>query len=82
MEALFKGLDYKEGHKVLHQEVKALGENIPPLINSYMSLSATMKTFGTAINDHFGDVEETGIIVTIADIFPSKKERHVNTYKK
>ena len=47
-----------------------------------MSLSATMKTFGTAINDHFGDVEETGIIVTIADIFPSKKERHVNTYKK
>ena len=82
MEALFKGLDYKEGHKVLHQEVKALGENIPPLINSYMSLSATMKTFGTAINEHFGDVEETGIIVTIADIFPSKKERHVNTYKK
>jgi hypothetical protein len=82
IEKLFRGLDYKEGHKVLNQHVRALGENIPPLINSYMNLSATMKTFGTAINSHFGDVEETGIIVRIDDIYPTKKERHVATYKK
>jgi hypothetical protein len=76
------GLDYKEGHKVLNKNVRALGENIPPLLNSYMNVSPTMKTFGTALNDHFGDVEETGILVTIADIYETKKERHVNTYIK
>jgi hypothetical protein len=42
-----------------------------------MNLSATMKTFGTAVNPEFGNVEETGILVTIADIFPEKKERHM-----
>lgn len=76
----FKGLPYKEGHRVLNQQVRAREENIPPLINSYMNLSATMKTFGTAFNDHFGDVEETGILVTIDEIYESKKERHLTTY--
>lgn len=74
------GLPYKEGHKILNKHVRSLGENIPPLLNSYMNVSPTMKTFGTSLNSHFGDVEETGILVTIADIFETKKERHVNTY--
>jgi len=76
-----KGLDYKEGHAVLNKHVRALGENIPPLVNAYMNLSATMKMFGTAINPTFGGVEETGIVVTIADIYESKKERHINSYR-
>ncbi|MES2836419.1 MAG: GNAT family N-acetyltransferase [Bacteroidota bacterium] len=82
MESFFKGLDYKEGFKVLNAKVRELGENIPPLVNQYMNLSPTMKMFGTAVNDHFGDVEETGILVTIADIYESKKERHIISYKK
>lgn len=73
-----KGLPYKDGHHLLNKHVRELGENIPPLINSYMNLSPTMRTFGTAINDHFGYVEETGIMITIDDIYPSKKERHIN----
>jgi hypothetical protein len=77
-----KDLDYKEAHKILNKNVRALGENIPPLVNSYMNLSSTMKTFGTALNDHFGEVEETGILVTLDDIYETKKERHVNTYRK
>lgn len=75
-----EGKDYKEGHKILNQLVRALGENIPPLVNAYMNLSATMKTFGTAVNEEFGDVDETGILVKISDIYPTKKERHVNSY--
>ena len=47
-----------------------------------MNLSSTMKTFGTALNDHFGEVEETGILVTIGDIYDTKKERHISTYLK
>jgi hypothetical protein len=75
-----KGLPYKEGHRILNKNVRALGENIPPLVNSYMNLSATMRTFGTALNEKFGNVEETGILVTLADIYETKKERHVNSY--
>ena len=77
-----EGLSYKDGHRILSQNVRALGENVPPLVNAYMNLSSTMKMFGTAPNTHFGDVEETGIMVTIADIYETKKERHVATYKK
>jgi len=75
-----QGKSYKEGHQLLNHDVRALGENIPPLVNSYMNISPTMKTFGTSINSHFGAVEETGIMITIADIYLSKKDRHVNSY--
>jgi hypothetical protein len=71
------GLDFKDGFKVLNAHIREKGEFIPPLVNIYMNLSPSMKTFGTAVNPEFGGVEETGILVTIADIFPEKKERHM-----
>ncbi len=74
------GLNFKDAHLVLNKTVRSLGEYIPPLFNNYMNLSPTMRTFGTAVNGHFGNVEETGIMVTIADIYPSKKDRHINSY--
>lgn len=77
-----KGLNYKEAYKVLQQKVRFLEENVPPLVGAYMNLSSTMKTFGTVLNTNFGDVEETGILVTIDDIYDSKKERHINSYIK
>lgn len=80
IEALFNGLGYEDAYKILHSRVRELGENIPPLVNLYMKLSPTMKTFGTALNEDFGNVEETGIMVTIADVFPDKKERHINSF--
>ncbi len=76
----FAALDYKEGYKLLNGRIRALGENIPPLINTYMNLSPTMRTFGTALNDEFGDVEETGIMITLSDIYESKKHRHMDTF--
>ena len=76
-----QGLPYKEGHALLNQYVREKGENIPPLFNSYMNISPSMKTFGTSVNTHFGNVEETGIMINIADIYPSKKERHVESFK-
>lgn len=74
------GIAFKDGYKLLHSELKALGLRLPPLINAYVGLSATMKFFGTAINDDFGDVEETAILVTVADIYDEKRERHINSY--
>lgn len=76
-EKLLTGISFKDGFKVLNSFVKERGEFIPPLVNIYMNLSPTMKTFGTAVNKDFGSVEETGILVTIPDIFEEKKERHL-----
>lgn len=82
LEILFQGKEYSEAHKTLSRTVRELGENIPPLINSYMNLSPTMVSFGTSTNPHFGNVEETAILITVDDIYPKKKERHINTYNK
>ncbi len=82
LDSIFAGCNYDEDYKTLIQKVRKLGENVPPLVNAYMNLSSTMKTFGTAVNEHFGEVEETGILVTVNDIFPVKKDRHLTTYQK
>jgi hypothetical protein len=77
---VFTGNSYEKDYRILSKKVRERGENIPPLFNSYMNLSPTMKVFGTAINYGFGDVEETGILINIEDIYPSKKHRHISTY--
>ena len=82
LESIFTGSTYEENYKILVQQVRTKNENVPPLVNAYMSLSRTMKTFGTALNRGFGNVEETGIIVTISDIYEFKIDRHIATYKK
>ncbi len=82
LDALFIGKSYQEDYKILSQRVRSLNENIPPLVNAYMNLSPSMLTFGTTLNDTFGEVEETGILVTISDIYDMKKERHLPDYKK
>lgn len=80
VDKIFNSGNYKDDYKILNAEVRKRGVNIPPLVNAYMNLSPTMKTFGTAINDVFGDVEETGIMITIADIFDDKKKRYIESY--
>ena len=80
MEKLFCGEDFKADYRILNHAIREYGLNIPPLVNAYMSLSPTMKMFGTAINDEFGDVEESGIFFAISEIFEEKKRRHIATY--
>ncbi len=74
---MLNGLDFKEGFRVLNTYVRERGEFIPPLVNIYMSLSPTMKTFGTAVNKEFGNVEETGILVSFKDIHQEMKDRYM-----
>ena len=80
LENLFSGKNFKEDYLILNREIRQLGYNIPPLVNAYMSLSPTMKLFGTAINYGFGDVEETGILIAIDEIFENKRKRHIDTF--
>jgi hypothetical protein len=79
---MFDGMDYKDSYKLLNSKIRSFRENIPPLINTYMNLSPTMRTFGTALNDEFGAVEETGIMITLKDIYESKKQRHLETFER
>ena len=78
LKAIFTGKDYNENYRILVKNVRERGAAVPPLVNAYMSLSSTMRSFGTALNPPFGNVEETGILVTIKDIFPEKYERHAS----
>lgn len=80
MAALFTGSTFHDDYRILNHEIRTHGFNIPPLVNAYMSLSPTMKMFGTAINHEFGEVEETGIFFVIDEIFEEKKKRHIGTY--
>lgn len=80
MNKIFTGKSYIEDYKILSQKVRAFGENIPPLINAYMNLSPSMKCFGTVLNPHFGEVEETALMITINDLYKAKVERHISNY--
>lgn len=79
-EVLFSGKDFKDDYRILNREIRRLGYNIPPLVNAYMSLSPTMKLFGTAINYGFGDVEETGILIAVDEILEEKRQRHIDSF--
>jgi len=80
LEALFCGGDFKSDFRILNAEVRAHGDTIPPLVHAYMGLSPTMRMFGTAVNDEFGDVEESGIFLAIDEILEEKKKRHIDSY--
>ena len=75
---IFIGGSYEKDYKILVQNVRQRFENIPPLVNAYMNLSSTMLYFGTSLNPGFGEVEESGILVTLDDVYDIKKDRHLN----
>ncbi len=80
MASILTANNFQDDLKTLSQEVRARGEVIPPLINAYINLSPTLRCFGTILNESFGNVEETAILVTIKDMYPAKTERHINSY--
>lgn len=81
LENLFSSDNYRDNYKVLVKQVRERESAVPPLVNAYMNLSPTLRSFGTALNPGFGNVEETGLLLTIADMFEDKVKRHL-TYDK
>lgn len=77
---IFTEEDLKSDYKILNTSVRKLGINIPPLVNAYIGLSPQMKVFGTAVNDTFGNVEETGILIDKDEILEEKRKRHIESY--
>ena len=79
--SIFNSDNYHDDYKTLVKQVRERGAAVPPLVNAYMNLSPTLRSFGTALNPGFGQVEETGMLVTIGDMFEEKSKRHT-TYEK
>ena len=77
LESVFNADNYRDNYKILVKQVRARGAAVPPLVNAYMNLSPTLRSFGTALNPGFGEVEETGILLTISDMFEEKVKRHL-----
>ena len=46
------------------------------MMNAFLNISHGMLVFDTIHNRELGNVYETGIMVTIANIFPDKYERY------
>ena len=82
MDSILTEQEFKDDYKLLNAEVRRLGVNIPPLVNSYMSLSPTMKVFGGGINHEFSGAEETCILISFDEIYDSKKARHIDSFIK
>ena len=82
MDSILTEDEFKADYKILNAEVRSRGVNIPPLVNSYMNLSPTMKMFGGGINHEFGEVEETCILINYDEISENKRERHINSFIK
>ncbi len=72
---------FKEDFKKLNSAVRELGESIPPLIKTYLSLSPSIQYFGISENKEFGPVEEICILITISDVYERKQTRHIDSYR-
>ena len=77
LEAVFTADNYRDDYKILVRSVRERGAAVPPLVSAYMNLSPTLRSFGTALNPGFGSVEETGLLLTIGDMFEEKAQRHL-----
>ena len=77
---VFEGDDPAANLHALQLAARQRGLVVPAMFAAYLNLTKHMRTFGTSINDEFGDVLETGIMVAIKDILPEKKERYMQPY--
>lgn len=75
-EGIFTGANYDEDYKILLGRIRGYKESIPPLINAYMNLSSTMRVFDTITNPDLGGIYDTGILLSIKDIYPEKYDRY------
>ena len=77
---LFNGRNYKEDYQILLRSVRNYGCTVPPLINAYMNLSPSMRSFGTCPNHHLQGTTDTGILIDLSDIYPDKRQRYMESY--
>lgn len=80
LQSVIIGKDAKEDYKQMSKVIRNMGTVIPPLVNAYISLSSSLMYFGTSVNPHFGNVEETAIMVPMEEISADKRRRHIESF--
>ena len=80
MDLILNEDDVKKDYRLLKDAVRKLGTNIPPLVNSYLNSSSTMKMLGSCINDELGNAIETGLMIGFDDMYAEKRDRHIDAY--
>lgn len=80
LDLILSGETLNEDLRCLKKALRHLGTSIPPLVNSYINASSTMKIFGSAVNDELSDAIETGLMVRFDEIYPEKRDRHILTF--
>ncbi|MCQ2342885.1 MAG: GNAT family N-acetyltransferase [Paludibacteraceae bacterium] len=78
---LFMGSDPTLNYQILQRAVRARGTSIPPMFSAYLNVTDKLLSFGNAVNDELSNVYETGIMVNVEDINPTKQERYVGVYR-
>ena len=77
LDLVLSGEGLHDDLRCLKKALHKLGTNIPPLVNSYINSSSTMKIFGSAVNDELSDAIETGLMVRFSEVYPDKRDRHI-----
>lgn len=80
LDLILKDSDFKADYRNLKDAIRKLGTGIPPLVNSYMNTSPTLRMLGTGINDEFFDAYDTGILVCYDEMYAEKRDRHKEPY--
>ena len=76
----FEGNDPQENYHILQRVVREQGTVIPPMFSAYLNLTNELQYFGTAIEETFSSVYDSGIMVDLNAVYPEKKERYINPY--
>ena len=81
-QSLFTEASIEENFKLLLNTVRQMNTVVPPLFVAYLHLCPTLRYFGNAANDEFGDVYETGIMVPLDEIDSAKRDRHIGSFER
>jgi hypothetical protein len=80
LDLILKDGDFKDDYRNLKAAVRSFDTNIPPLVNSYMNTSPSMRVFGTAECYDLSDAMETAILVPFNEMYEDKRDRHIQAF--
>ena len=72
--------DLLEDYKLLKAAAKMRGENVPPNVSAYISVTSRMSMFGTAVNRLMHNIEDSAVLIPFDEIYHDKKSRHIGAY--
>ena len=71
---------FKANYSKLHDNLRRYGVTVPPLMNSYITLTEHIQSFGTVLNPWFGAAFETAILVPQRCINSKRRKQFIESY--